>query len=134
MTEDANLQGQVSRMPGVPLLRFSRQCLILEPPSRDSKDTAVLTAEELAHVGRAAKPKGAEEADGAQPPAKKRKFQKEPNPLSIKKKKKAAPPPRPPKPAEASEEGEGKRRRRRRSGKGGGEGGGVAEAVQAGDD
>lgn len=114
MTEDASLQAHVVRQPGVPLLRFSRQNLILEPPTRASKTTAEITTEELAHVqtvpSRASEP----DAESARPTQKKRKLgSKEPNPLSrLKKKKKVSPPPAP-------DEGGGKRRRRRRSGTGG---------------
>jgi U3 small nucleolar RNA-associated protein 23 len=118
MTEDASLQSQIVRQPGVPLLRFSRQNLILEPPTREIKATAETTTDELARAQGG--PSRASEADveEARPTQKKRKFgSKEPNPLSRLKKKKKGPAPSAAT-ADASGGG-GKRRRRRRSGTGG---------------
>jgi U3 small nucleolar RNA-associated protein 23 len=114
MTEDASLQAQIVRQPGVPLLRFSRQNLILEPPTRESKTTAETTTEELARVQTVPSKATEPDHESARPTQKKRKFgPKEPNPLSrLRKKKKVTAPP--PAPAEVGS----KKRRRRRSGTG----------------
>ncbi|EOD28194.1 hypothetical protein EMIHUDRAFT_234944 [Emiliania huxleyi CCMP1516] len=89
LTEDAALQQRLAALSGVPLLRFARQVIVLEPPQRDERAAAEGAAEELA---RANDRRAALAPDAPDAAPKKRKRLREPNPLSCKKKKPAPAP------------------------------------------
>ena len=108
LTEDAALQQRLAALSGVPLLRFARQVIVLEPPQRDERAAAEGAAEELA---RANDRRAALAPDAPDAAPKKRKRLREPNPLSCKKKK---PAPAPTSSGASAEAGVKKRRRGRR--------------------
>ncbi|KAF9036406.1 hypothetical protein BDZ89DRAFT_1061717, partial [Hymenopellis radicata] len=86
------LRSKLRAIPAVPLVHINRAVMVLEPPSDKTLQTKSMAEEE------ALKP--LTEADQAlvgpkpeEPPKKKKKGPKGPNPLSVKKKKPPAPPP-----------------------------------------
>lgn len=110
MTEDAELQSKIISLVGVPLLRFSRKNIVLEPPTRESKVIAEVAAQEIVNAKPVTMAGSHADSNEPQAPARRRRHgPKEPNPLSCKKKKKKAPVPVQPK------EGITKKHRRRRS-------------------
>lgn len=98
LTEDGGLQRELARVPGVPLLRFARERLVLEAPTertcRDAEARELAPARtDAAPSGTPAQGKGsaagtasARGVGGAKPSIKKKRKLKEPNPLSVKRK------------------------------------------------
>ena len=120
LTEDKKMQLRVASIPGVPLLRFARDRLMLEAPCRgDAEPEPVPRSAPKAGKGgegaRAAPAPERQRAPGKpgvqQPPA--RKKLKPPNPLSCKKKKKREEPPAR-KAGEEQEQASGRKRKRKR--------------------
>eukprot|EP00316_Scyphosphaera_apsteinii_P008956 CAMPEP_0119311792 /NCGR_PEP_ID=MMETSP1333-20130426/23868_1 /TAXON_ID=418940 /ORGANISM="Scyphosphaera apsteinii, Strain RCC1455" /LENGTH=245 /DNA_ID=CAMNT_0007316263 /DNA_START=9 /DNA_END=746 /DNA_ORIENTATION=+ len=89
LTEDPTLYRMLLDLPGVPLLRFARQRLVLEPPSERSQKGAIHTSENhvSANSGRTQHEVAERQPDKSAEPLKRRRS-KEPNPLSCLKKKK----------------------------------------------
>jgi U3 small nucleolar RNA-associated protein 23 len=122
LTEDAKLQELLVQRRGVPVMRFTRQGAIkLEAPAERSASSAPPAPAGAPSAG-AVRPKAegdAPEDAAGQPPLRKKRRHKEPNPLSRKKKQKKAPQPPASGPHSGqSEGGAGRRKRRRRSGGG----------------
>jgi U3 small nucleolar RNA-associated protein 23 len=116
LTEDPSLQRQLAKMPGVPLLRFARERIIVEAPvERKERDSAAAPTPPSREKPTQLKssPRGAAPAPA---PARKRKKVKEPNPLSCKKKKTQQQQQSPRGATSSSDgEGQGKSRRRKRA-------------------
>jgi len=85
-SEDAELQNQLKALPGVPLIRFARQRLVLVPPSERSKAGPREGATEPLEAPPA--PGTAIPQDHSSVPVGKKRGRKAPNPLSCLKKRK----------------------------------------------
>ncbi|KAL1510106.1 hypothetical protein AB1Y20_006438 [Prymnesium parvum] len=116
LTEDRALQREVARMPGVPLIRFAREKLIVASPAeRTVASPVTVTVASPVTVEVAATEATHPPASRPDPLTRRRRGPKQPNPLSVKRKK--------PKPAMASgrasaepgvpKEADGGKRRRR---------------------
>jgi U3 small nucleolar RNA-associated protein 23 len=94
-SQDAELRKELRRVPGVPLIHINRSVVVLEPPSKATK-------EKIAEREKAKTLPNEKEHQFMQK-KKKRKGPKQPNPLSMKKKKKpkVGQPAATPKPVEA---------------------------------
>lgn len=110
-TQNVKLRRQLRGVPGVPLVFMNRSVMVMEPASdatmraatmsENAKLTAGLNDTKIGYVKKETEPE-----EKSEPPKKKRKGPKEPNPLSIKKKKTA------PKEPETTEKPKKKRTRR----------------------
>lgn len=129
LTEDKKMQRRLASIPGVPLLRFARDRLMLEAPCRGQAEPEPVP-QSAPKAGKAGDGTGAASAPERQrvpakpgkqqpPPRKKRKG---PNPLScLKKKKRVEPPPARKEGQEVGDGASGRKRIRKRKLKAGGD-------------
>ncbi|TFK57347.1 Fcf1-domain-containing protein [Heliocybe sulcata] len=86
-TQSQPLRSTLRKIPGVPLVHINRSVVILEPPSNATLDKKETEEEQALHVPDAEKAQLPSTDAPNEPPRKKRKGPKGPNPLSVKKKK-----------------------------------------------
>ncbi|THH34113.1 hypothetical protein EUX98_g30 [Antrodiella citrinella] len=92
-TQSDELRDKLRAIPAVPVVHMNRSVMILEPPSNATQEAKETNEEKSLHASRS-EVKAASSAATAEPPRKKHKGPKRPNPLSVKKKKTASEPSR----------------------------------------
>ncbi|KAH8102589.1 PIN domain-like protein [Cristinia sonorae] len=85
-TQSTELRDKLRLIPAVPVVHMNRSVMILEPPSDATMDAKEANEEKSMHASTSETKLGATAAS-SEPPRKKRKGPKGPNPLSVKKKK-----------------------------------------------
>ncbi|TCD63997.1 hypothetical protein EIP91_004699 [Steccherinum ochraceum] len=86
-TQSTDLRDKLREIPAVPVVHLNRSVMILEPPSNATLKAKESTEEKSMHASTSENALVASTSQSSEPPRKKHKGPKGPNPLSVKKKK-----------------------------------------------